>query len=322
MGAYFIQYKPAIEVFLVKDGQELRFRSSQATLGQVLAEQGIILSAGDSLSQPLDTPLSEDLTVILRSGRSLVIRIGDNKIKAKSAAATIGQALAEAGVSLQGLDYSIPDGDQPLPADGNVKVFRVREDLILEQKEIAFKTEYITDPNLNMNEQKVLEQGQNGVQVSRLRVRYENGVETGRAIEGVLTTKASQPQKITVGAKVNPGTLPSDGGSIDYWRAVTVYATSYSPCRSGASRCYNYTASGAIAQKGIIGVTSAWYKQLAGLKVYIPGYGYGVIGDIGGGIPGKNWIDLAYSDSDYVGWSENVTMYFLNPAPAVIPSVP
>jgi len=38
--------------------------------------------------------------------------------------------------------------------------------------------------------------------------------------------------------------------------------------------------------------------------------------DIGGGIAGEYWIDLGYSDSDWVNWSKTVTVYFLSPAPA------
>jgi uncharacterized protein YabE (DUF348 family) len=322
MAAYSLQYLPSIEVTLVEDGKETHFFSSRPNLGQALADQGILVTAGDSLSQPLDSPLDGALTVVLKRGRTITITVGEKSVKSRSAAATVGQALAQAGVSLQGLDFSIPDADQPLPADGKVRVVRVAEELIQEQKVVHFKTEYVTDAALGAGEQKVLQEGKDGLQVSRVRVRSEDGKEVLRTDEGTLNTVEPVSRKLAVGSKINPGTIPLDGTNLDYWRAVTVYATSYSPCRSGGTRCYPYTASGAKAEKGIIAVTSAWYKQLAGLRVYIPGYGTAVIGDIGGGIPGKNWIDLAYSDNDYVGWSQNVTMYFLNPPPAVIPSIP
>jgi hypothetical protein len=49
--------------------------------------------------------------------------------------------------------------------------------------------------------------------------------------------------------------------------------------------------------------------------VYVPGYGIATILDVGGGIPGRPWIDLGYSDSDYVSWHQWVTVYFLSPPP-------
>jgi hypothetical protein len=40
---------------------------------------------------------------------------------------------------------------------------------------------------------------------------------------------------------------------------------------------------------------------------------------VGGGFPdGRLWIDLAYSDDDWVAWHGYVTVYFLTPVPANI----
>ena len=52
-------------------------------------------------------------------------------------------------------------------------------------------------------------------------------------------------------------------------------------------------------------------------NMYIPGYGKAVAADIGGGVIGR-WIDLGYSDNDYVPWHSWVTVYFLWPPPDVI----
>jgi hypothetical protein len=45
------------------------------------------------------------------------------------------------------------------------------------------------------------------------------------------------------------------------------------------------------------------------------------VADTGGGIPGKYWIDLGYSEEDFVNWHQTVTVYFLNPAPPNVPEV-
>lgn len=73
-------------------------------------------------------------------------------------------------------------------------------------------------------------------------------------------------------------------------------------------------------KKGVVAVIPSLFNQLAGSKVYIPGYGIGTIGDVGGGFPdGRLWIDLGFSDDDYQSWSGYHTVYFLAPAPANIP---
>jgi len=59
-----------------------------------------------------------------------------------------------------------------------------------------------------------------------------------------------------------------------------------------------------------------WYRVMKGQPVYIPGYGVATIEDVGGGIPGRYWIDLGYTDSDIVSWNRWVTVYFLTPVPS------
>ncbi len=62
-------------------------------------------------------------------------------------------------------------------------------------------------------------------------------------------------------------------------------------------------------------MTGQWYYYSGFDQVYVPGYGTATIGDTGGGIPGRYWIDLGYSEEDYVSWHQYVTVYFLTPVP-------
>jgi 3D (Asp-Asp-Asp) domain-containing protein len=48
--------------------------------------------------------------------------------------------------------------------------------------------------------------------------------------------------------------------------------------------------------------------------MYVPGYGLAEAADTGA-ISGR-WIDLGYSNDDYVAWHQWVTVYFLWPPPA------
>jgi hypothetical protein len=61
----------------------------------------------------------------------------------------------------------------------------------------------------------------------------------------------------------------------------------------------------------------SWYLAFGFDKLYIPGYGFATVGDVGGGDPSKNpyWVDLGWTDESYqpmVGWT---TVYFLAPVP-------
>lgn len=119
----------------------------------------------------------------------------------------------------------------------------------------------------------------------------------------------------------------ADGQTLSYWRVLTLYATSYSPCRLGLPYpgCHSGTASGAIAQKGVVAFVRSWYYLMQGQAVYVPGYGTATVEDVGaGGVPfagNHYWIDLAYSDDDWISWGGWVTVYFLTPVPANIPYI-
>jgi 3D (Asp-Asp-Asp) domain-containing protein len=308
-------------VELVDGGAMRVFYSASPTLGLALWDAGIHLLQGDHLSLPLNTPLLTPVVLTLRRALPITIQTGAVQVTALSAAPAVGEALAESGLSLQGSDYSQPAEDQPIPPDGLIRIVRVREEVLLQQTTIPFENEYVSDPQTPLDQTSVVQAGQAGLLVSRVRVRYEDGTETGRQTEAQWTANQPVTQKIGTGSKINVQTLDTPGGPIEYWRAVNVYATSYSPCRSGTSKCYGFTASGQPVTRGVIGVTTRWYSVMGGQQVYIPGYGRAVIADTGGGIPGKKWIDLGFSDDDYESWAQNVTLYFLTPIPANVPYI-
>jgi len=317
---YALQYRSASPVSLEIDGSRVIFNSAAATLGQALWEQGDRYSEVDALSQWLEAPLPLVEPVSLEHAHPLTIQVDGQKISVYSAADTVGQALAQSGIALQGLDYSKPAEDQPLPQNGKIKVVRVQEQVTLEQTPIPIKTEYVADPKTELDQSSVVDAGQVGIQVTRQRVRYEDGQETEKTTDAQWVASQPRNRKVGYGTKVVIRNLDTPGGKIQYWRAITVYATAYSPCGLGnVAKCYYGTSLGLPVKRGVVAVLYSWYLLMAGQPVYVPGYGSAVIADVGGGIPGKNWIDLGFTDADLEEWHQNVILYFLTPVPANIP---
>ena len=319
LGAYTLQIRRAVPVTLVVDGKTRTLTSAGPTLGDALWEAGITLSASDNLSLPLSTPLLRPVGAELQTARPIQIHLGDQIIQSATSAQIVGEALAEAGLPLQGLDYSIPAEYQPIPADGIIRVTQVREEITLEQNYLPYESEFQPDPEIELDQRAVTQPGEFGVEVSRVRVRYENGQEVSREAEDSWVAKEPKNEVVGYGTKVVIKTLDTPSGPIEYWRAVTVYATSYSPCRSAADRCYYGTSSGLPVARGVIGVTRSWYNWFVGQRLYVPGYGTGVVADVGGGVPGEYWIDLGFTDADFEPWHQYVTIYFLTPVPENIP---
>ena len=318
-GAYHIRLKKAVSINIEENGDTKTIVSSADTLGQALAANDIVLEDGDWISQPLETALDQDLDITIRRAIPLTIRSKDETYNIKSAAVTVGEALDGSGFALQGLDYSIPDENSAIPADGNIRIVRVREEIDLTTTNIPYSSEYIKSDQVQLDKTETVQAGEFGLEVTRTRIRYEDDQETNRTEDTTWIAKEAKPQIVGRGTKVVVQTMDTPQGPIEYWRSINVYATSYSPCRSGGDRCYPGTSSGLPVQQGVIGVTSSWYNLMVGQRIYVPGYGIGTIADIGGGIPGTYWIDLGYSDDDYVAWYSNVTIYFLTPVPDNIP---
>ena len=296
-------------------------QATAQTVGEALSQAGAQLYAGDQINPPIQTPITGPMTVKYVPSRALTVMADGKPLQIRSSSATVGGALAEAGIPLLGLDFSQPSENEALPSNGQIQVTRVSKSILLSEKSIPFQTDYQQSADVELDQQKILQPGQTGLSVSRVRIVYEDGQEASRQNESETIVRAPQDQIVGYGTKVVIHTTTINGVQIQYWRAVSMYATSYSPCRSGGSKCYSGTSSGQPVQKGEVALKYSWYLAMEGQKLFIPGYGFATIEDVCGGCVGKPWVDLGYSDSDYQDWSQNVTVYFLAPAPATIPSL-
>lgn len=320
-GKVVLQYTPAVPLETTIGAEKESLTTSAGWLGKALWENGIQLRGANLLSTPFTQILEKPLTVEVTPAIPVEIEVDGAKLLTYAPVGTTGEALAGAGVPLQDLDYSLPADSEPLPLDGKIKVVRVRQEVSVAQSLIPFTTDYVTDPNLDLDQTRIITLGKPGIKAERVLIRYENNVEVSRTKEDAVVLQAPVNQQEAYGSKFTVKTMDTPDGPISYYRAVTVRVTSYSPCRSGGDRCYNGTSSGLSVKKGVIGVTRDWYRLFAMDQLYVPGYGIGTIADVGGGIPGSYWIDLGYSDADWVNWYGSLTVYFLTPIPDNVPGV-
>lgn len=326
--SYLLQYQPQFEVTINQSGKDTIMFSNAVTLGAALWEGGFHIKKGDNLSNYVHELLIEPVNVVYAAAYPVTVHKGDSEIQLGTSSASVGQALADAGMPIQALDFCIPDEGEVLPEDGVIRLEQVSEVVVVEDVTVDFEYEHQPDPEENSGQEWVIEPGEKGAKIIMQRIRYVGSDEPFVRTEFEWIYREAKKQIVGYGTKavmgasasgINPD-VSSDGidVGVDYWAVKPLYATSYYPC-GFKSGCSYITASGATLQKGVVAVTTEWYSVLKGTQVYVPGYGIGVIADSGGGIPGTDWIDLGYGNDDYVQWSETVNVYFLNPAPAEIP---
>jgi len=325
-GTLTIQIRRAVTLTVNTLQGQQTISTSALTVGQALGEAGFTLSKNDLISPAAETPITQSLTVTFTPARDLTIFMGDNVMNIRSAAETVGEALAEAGIPLVGFDTSSPFESEALPSDGQIRVVRVYESTSVALEPIPFEVEVVDSVDVAFGQEETLQPGLNGIAMVRTRIRYEDGKEVSRVTENETVLREPQNRIVASGSKI---VLAPAGGEIpyEYWYATEMYASVYSPCASGTGGCSYGTASGARAGQGIVAVDYSIYSYLAGMKVYIPGYGVATIGDTGGGpiietafgVPRTKWIDLGFNEGELQNMTGWVTVYFLAPAPAEVP---
>lgn len=182
---------------------------------------------------------------------------------------------------------------------------RFESKLVTQNEKIDRKTVEKEDPETELGEEKVIEEGSDGNRTKVIKITYFEGKEYEKEI---ISEEYTLPKNkiIAKGTKIVWRSLQTSDGEIKYWRKLRVYATHYdSRCKG----CNDWTAIGMRAGKGVIAVDPKVIKLRS--KVYIPGYGQAVAGDTGGAIKG-NIIDLGFEDAKTAGWSAKfIDIYLL-----------
>jgi len=294
---------------------QLTLHTSEATVGGALQAAGIILYLGDDVRPPLYTRVTAGLQVSIRRSVPVSVQVDGQTIHTRTHRGTVGELLAELGVTLIGHDYALPGLDEPMGADTTVRVVRVLEEILTEQDPIPYESAWQPDPDLEIDHRRVAQEGAPGVLQRRIRVRYEDGQEVSRVLEDEWMAQEPTDHIIAYGTRIVVRQLATADGSIEYWRQIRVLATSYTAASSGKSRDhpkYGIAAAGWEMRKGVVAVDPRVVNLFQ--QVYVPGYGFGVAADTGGAIKGRR-IDLGYDEHNLVLWYEWVDLYLLTPPP-------
>lgn len=308
-----ITIQRAVTVTIQDGTQTITLETTAPTVGEALFEAGVPLYLADEVTPPVTTPLTGGLAVTIQRSQPISIIADGVTLETRTQGATVADALAGAGVALMGLDYAIPDETVPLQPGMSIRVIRVTEQVELQQTVLPFETVYQPDAEMELDQRRVLQEGQNGIQQTNIRIRYENGIEVSRASESSSVARAPVSRIVVYGTRVVVRTIDTPDGPREYWRVLRMYATSYHPAALGGD---NRTSLGRLLTKGVVAIDPKIIPY--DTQLYVPGYGIGVAADTGGPRRFKLWIDLGYDDDNWVSWSRYVDVYLLTPVPAAI----
>jgi len=176
--------------------------------------------------------------------------------------------------------------------------------LIEKEMIILFSIRYEDDPTANFGTFQTIQEGQRGREVKTIKVTYYQDNEFERELARV-EREEPQPKIIKRGTKEILGNVETPQGGVVYKAKLRVWATSYDKnCRG----CDGTTATGMKTGYGVIAVDPNIITL--GSKVYIPGYGMAVAGDVGGGVKGA-MVDLGFDDVKNGWWSSRYTDLYI-----------
>ncbi|MGH2592415.1 MAG: ubiquitin-like domain-containing protein [Anaerolineae bacterium] len=300
-----------------EDGASLMLLTTQATIGQALNDAGIEVYLADRLTPDAHTRVTAGGSVFIERSTPVSVQVDGQSIRSRTHQERVGDVLADLGVTLQGQDYTQPAQDAPVQADLTVRVVRVSEAFLIEQEPVAFETQILPNPDMEVDTQQLTQDGESGVLQRRIRIRYEDRQEVSRWVEDQTLVRTPKPKIIHYGTQIVVRTIQTPDGLREYWRHFRALATSYSAATAGTPKSsphYGKTALGWPMRKGIVAIDPEIIAF--GTELYVPGYGAGVAADTGGAITGKH-VDLGYDDGNLVAWHRWVDVYLLTPVPPV-----
>jgi uncharacterized protein YabE (DUF348 family) len=290
--------------------------TTEPTVGEALLREGVLLYLGDTVRPSLGSPVRADMRVAINRSKSILITSDGHTVRTRTQRDTVGNSLVDLGIVVAGSDGATPRLEEQVVDNMEIRVVRVLETVQVERNWISYESVMAPDDQIEIDQQRLTQAGQDGEFRRRFKVQLVDGVEASKSLVDEWVAAEPVTRIVSYGRKIVSRPLETPEGTLSYWRKVQVYATSYSPARSGTPRTaawYGRTRTGQQLRRGLVAVDPKVIPL--GTRLFVPGYGVAVAADIGGGVRGR-MIDLGYEDGNYVSWHSWVDVYVLDPAPA------
>ncbi|MEO1287805.1 MAG: ubiquitin-like domain-containing protein, partial [Chloroflexota bacterium] len=131
-----------VDVTIIDGDSETILTTTAETVGDALFEAEIDVFLTDTVSPELSVTLTDNMTITIERASPIAIHVDGETIETRVQGTTVLDALAEAGIALVGLDYTIPATDQAITQDTVITVLRVTESIESTDSTIAFETVY------------------------------------------------------------------------------------------------------------------------------------------------------------------------------------
>ncbi|HEY8487373.1 MAG TPA: ubiquitin-like domain-containing protein [Limnochordales bacterium] len=280
-------------VVLEVDGRARQEWVLAGRVADALRQARVALGPHDEVLPAAGTWVRPGMTIrVLRAFPVEVFSDGQRRV-VRLARGSVAEALGRAGVRVGPLDRVEPELEQPVQPNMQVRVVRVREEVRVWRETVPFRTLRRPEPRWEQGRTGILREGRPGIVEHTELVRYENGRVVARRPVASRVVAQKVDRIVGVGTRVVWYTLETPVGKLRYRRRLEMVATAYYPGPESTGKSADgITATGMRAGHGVVAVDPRVIPL--GTRLYIPGYGLAVAGDVGGAIKGLR-IDLGFS---------------------------
>lgn len=146
------------------------------------------------------------------TSRTVTIEVDGRSQTITTAASTVREALAEAGVTLGELDEVEPPPFTPLENDLTITVARVSESLEVIQQTIPFERKLVRSESMDEDDPpRILQAGEPGLQETTWRIVYRDGLEVERFPTNTVVVEQPQDEIVMIGIGAARSNVTFDG---------------------------------------------------------------------------------------------------------------
>jgi len=156
-------------------------------------------------------PACQSLTPTAASISIIIVHDSQSEKATVPQGSTIKQALALVNLTLGSLDRTEPDVDEIVTPGETIKVIRVKEDYVVQEKTLPFDSQTVKNESLPAGQTLLIQAGINGVESDTYRVVSEDGVETSRTVVKTEITTPAQSQIVMLGIQSPFKSVPIEG---------------------------------------------------------------------------------------------------------------
>ncbi|MEU7134729.1 ubiquitin-like domain-containing protein [Streptomyces sp. NPDC046261] len=199
-------------VALTLDGERRQVWTTARTVDGALRQLGV-RAEGAYLSASRSARIGrQGLDLDVRTERSVTFMADGRERTIRTNAATIREAIEQAGITLRGQDTTSVDPDS-FPREGQtISVMRITGSREVREEPIGFTSERREDPTLHKGTEVVVQRGEKGVERVTYELRTVNGVQQKPKRISSETVREPRTQIVKVGTKARPTSVQGADG--------------------------------------------------------------------------------------------------------------